>query len=177
MNRTRITMAVLAAGALALSSCGYSTRSALPSRLRTVFIEDFKNSIDYTSQTRRNLYFPLLEVKIKKAIINRFLFDGNLRIADAGSADLVLEGELVNYERAVLRYTDNDDPQEYRVYITANLKMVDRDQNEVLWEEPGFVGEATYFVQGAQAKSENAAIEDATVDFARRVVERTIENW
>ncbi len=160
-----------------MGGCGYTTQSALPARLKTICVEPFVNNIDYTASDDRQIYFPLLEVKVRNAIIDRFLFDGNLRVAEKDQADLVLSGELIRYERYALRYTDNDDVQEYRVHVIVNLVMKDCRQNEVFWEESGFAGEATYFVSGAMATTESSALEEATVDLARRVVERTIENW
>ena len=159
------------------SGCGYSARSALPKGLNSVYVENFKNNITFTSETTRDLYFPLLETKIRKAVIDRYLFDGNLKIADPGKADLILKGDLVSYDRNAIRFTDNDDAEEYRMYIVMNLTLLDRRTNEPVWIENGFTGEATYFVSGPLVKSESDAIEDAMTDLARRIVERTIENW
>lgn len=164
---------------LSLSSlrCGYTTASTLPPEMRTIHIEQFKNRVAFTSENKRELYVPLLEVKVRNAIVDRFQFDGNMRIADADAASMTLKGELIAYDRVVLRYTDSNDPEEYRIQIVMDLKMMDNKINEPFWEEGGFTGEATYFVSGVNAKSESTAIEEATVDLARRVVERTIENW
>ncbi|MBI5149647.1 MAG: hypothetical protein HZA28_02605 [Candidatus Omnitrophica bacterium] len=160
-----------------LSSCGYTTRSTLPSDFKTVHIQTFKNSISFAAEGRRNLYLPLLEVKVKNAIASRFLFDGNLKIADEDKADLVLKGELLSYDRTALRYTDNDDVQEYRIHITVFLELWNTRKQGPAWTEPGFVGEATYFTTGAQAKSEESTVDDAITDLARRIVERTVEDW
>lgn len=162
---------------LALAGCGYTTRTTLPSSIKTVHVEPFKNSIDFTASTRRNLYLPLLEVDARNEIINRFLFDGNLKIADAETADLLLKGELKNYNRSGLRYSDDEDVQEYRVHITVSFEMWDNKRQELRWSEPNFVGEATYFVTGAQASTEESAIDNALLDLARRIVERTVEDW
>ncbi|MCK5082038.1 MAG: LptE family protein [Candidatus Omnitrophica bacterium] len=140
-------------------------------------MEPFKNSINYTTGTGRNIYFPLLEVKARNAVINRFLLDGNLKIVEPHEADLILKGELKRYERSGLRYTDDDDVQEYRVHITVSFDLIDTRSGEISWAEPNFVGEATYFVTGPSAKSEESAVEAAIVDLARRIVERTIEDW
>lgn len=159
------------------SSCGYTTKSTLPSNIKLIHVETFKNNIDFAAEGRRNLYLPLLEIKVRNAVINRFLFDGNLKIADEDKADLVLKGQLLSYDRTALRYTDNDDVQEYRIHITVSLEMYNAQKQETSWTESGFVGEATYFVTGASARSEEAAVEDAITDLARRVVERTVEDW
>jgi hypothetical protein len=158
-------------------SCGYSTKSALPARFRTVYIEDFKNKISFTTEQARNIYIPLLEVTVRDAVVDRFLFDGNLRIAKPETADLVLKGELVQYQRDALRYTDDDDVEEYRVQIIVNLILLDTKLGEPLWTENGFGGEATYFVSGPLAGTEENAVQEATVDLAKRIVERAIENW
>ncbi len=160
-----------------VSGCGYTTSSTLPSSIKTIHVESFKNTIDFAQEGHRNIYLPLLEVKVQNAIINRFLFDGNLKIAEAARADIILKGELISYDRTVLRYTDDEDAQEYRIHITVSLELWNSKNQEVSWKEPGFVGEATYFVTGALAKSEESAVDEAITDLARRVVERTVEDW
>ena len=149
----------------------------MPSSLKTVHVEAFKNKIAFTASAVRNVYFPLLEVNIRDAVVDRFLFDGNLRIADPDTADLLLKGELISYSRDPLRYTDNNDVEEYRVAISVNLIMLNQDQEINLWTEDGFTGEATYFLTGPLANTESTAVEEATEDLARRIVERTIEDW
>ncbi len=159
------------------SGCGYTTKSTLPSNLKTIHIEPFKNSIDYSTGARRNVYLPLLEIDTRNAVIDRFIFDGNLKITEPHEADLVLKGELKRYQRSGLRFTDDDDVQEYRVHITVSFELWHPGAEEPSWTEPGFVGEATYFVTGPQATSEESAVNSAMIDLARRIVERTIEDW
>ena len=161
-----------------LVGCGYTTTSALPPRLKTIYIGPFKNSIVYTDAANQSVYIPLLEVKARDAVVSRFQFDGNLDIVDAPQdADLILKGELIEYRRNPLRYTDHDDVEEYRVQIIMKLALVDTAHDEPVWEYNRFVGEATYFLTGSQASSEDAAVDEAAVDLARRIVETTIENW
>lgn len=159
------------------SGCGYTTKSTLPKSIQTIRVEPFKNSINYTEGSGRNIYFPLLEVKSRNAVIDRFLFDGNLKVVELPQANLILKGELKNYQRTALRYTDDDDVQEYRVHVIVSFELTDARSGEISWTEPNFVGEATYFVTGPSARSEEAAVDDAILDLARRIVERTIENW
>ena len=49
------------------TSCGYTTSSALSSDLKTIHVENFKNSIRFGTESRRNIYFPLLEVDARNA--------------------------------------------------------------------------------------------------------------
>lgn len=157
--------------------CGYTTKSTLPADVNTIYVASFNNRIDFTSESRRNLYLPLLESDVRRAITDRFLFDGNLKLNDEDNADLILTGELLNYRRVGLRFTGSDDVEEYRVYITVSLKMSRTGQEEPMWEERSFVGEATYFVSGPRATSEESAVAEAVEDLARRIVERTVEDW
>ncbi|MGE0268545.1 MAG: LPS assembly lipoprotein LptE [Candidatus Omnitrophota bacterium] len=171
----RLTLAVI--GCLYLFGCGYTTSSTLPEHIHTIYVDKFINKIDFTNEARRNLYLPLLEVNVHNAITDRFLFDGNLKIGGEDSADLFLKGELLSYRRIGLRFTDNDDVEEYRVYITVRLELYNNDTQELMWTEESFVGEATYFVSGPQSSSEESAVREAIEDLARRIVERTVEAW
>jgi len=158
-------------------NCGYSTSgSTLATHLKTVHVENFNNKIDFTEGGRRNLYLPLIEVEVKNEIVERYLFDGNLRIAKKSSADLILSGSLTRYRRSPLRYNANDDVEEYRVHVHMNLKMFDTHEQTTMWDET-IVGEATYFIRGALVTSEESAVKEAIRDLARRVVEQTIEQW
>ena len=173
----RIVSGMVLLGMISLCGCGYSTRSALPARWRTIAIPHFANKIDLANASKRSLYIPLLEVKVRNGVVSRFQYDGNLRVADENVADLVLTGELIDYVRDVLRYTDDEDPLEYRIRISVNLKLTEGKGGPVVWEENGFSGETSYFVSGTQAKSESTAIDAAVTDLSRRIVERLIENW
>ena len=159
------------------SSCGYTTSSMLPKSIKTIRVEPFKNSIDFATGTSRNLYLPLLEVQVRNAVIDRFVFDGNLKVVEPHEADLILSGELISYERSGLRFTDDDDVEEYRVHVTVSFKLIKAKSEEVSWIEPGFVGETTYFVSGPSVTTEESAVDEALLDLARRIVERTIEDW
>jgi len=159
------------------AGCGYTTSSSLPSSMRTIYIPAFKNNINFTTASDRNIYFPLLETDVRNAIIKRIQFDGNMRIAGEEAASMILQGELVDYRRQPLRYTDNDDVQEYRVQVIMNLVLWDTAADEPLWKEDGFAGEADYFITGPTVSTESAAVQDAITDLARRVVERIVENW
>ena len=120
---------------------------------------------------------PQLETNVRTAIIDRFLFDGNLHIADPDKADLVLSGDLISIAQDDLRQDVNQNVQEYRIRIIVSLTLTDAATGKVLWKEPSFAGETTYFLTGTQANTQSAAIDAALTDLATRVVERTVENW
>ena len=49
-------------------------------------------------------YKPGMELDVSRAIRNKYLFDGNLKVADYKGADLTLKGELVDFRNESLRY-------------------------------------------------------------------------
>jgi len=162
---------------LSLAGCGYTTGSLLPSNYKKIAIQPFQNKVSYVNENSLSSYVPLLETNVRTAIIDRFLFDGHLHIADADKADLVLSGDLIGFEQDDLRQDVNQNVQEYRARVIVSLTLTDAATGKILWQEPSFAGETTYFLSGPQSKTQSAAIQDALTDLATRIVERTIENW
>ncbi|MBU0547457.1 MAG: hypothetical protein KJ710_04705, partial [Candidatus Omnitrophica bacterium] len=107
---------------IALPGCGYTTRSMLSGKFSTIYITPFLNKVDVTqegySANKYRIYRPMLETDITKKVINRYLFDGNLKPVKEAQADLVLKGELVEYRKDPLTYTsDSENITEYRINI------------------------------------------------------------
>ena len=170
------TVATLLAG-----GCGYSTRAGLPSYLKTIYIKPFANKIDVTALPTNTQEFPIyrhqMEVSITNAVITRYQFTGLLRPASAGKANCRLEGELMAFRRDALRYDASQQVEEWRLNIVVNLRFIDQTTNTLMWQEDNFTGDTTYFALGANAESETTALDRAITDLARRIVERTVENW
>jgi hypothetical protein len=167
---------------VSMAGCGYTTRSLISDKFRTIYIAPFDNKVDIAqeaySANRYRIYRPGLETDIMRAVVNKYLFDGNLKPVKEQAADLVLKGELIEFRKDPLRYNENsDEVAEYRVNIIVNLTLLDKKENKEVWKESGFTGDTTYFTTGSLAKSEETAINDAISDLARRIVERTVEQW
>jgi len=162
-----------------ISGCGYTTRSMITQDYQTIYVRPFVNKIDITSETsvarRYKTYHPLLENDITRQVIDQFILDGNLRLAKEEGADLILEGELVDYRKDALRYTGEDDKEveEYRISLVVNIRLYDTSSQTLLWQVNNFVGDTTYFIQ----QSESSAISAAVDDLARRVVDRVVDIW
>jgi hypothetical protein len=160
--------------------CGYSTKSLLPTDIKNVHVPPVKNSINLTAEINDKspfrAYRPGLEVDLTNAIINRFIFDGNLKISPKEKADAVVEATLVDYRRDPLRYSTSDDVQEYRLSITLDVAVSKTRDHKTLWAER-VTGDTTFFLAGANALSEDDAAAKAVDDVARRVVEKTIDVW
>jgi hypothetical protein len=183
MMRYSRSLCVLAVLLSFIAGCGYTTRGYITKQgYRTIYIKPFANNMNTTSEyaegARFRTYFPLLENTITNGVVDRFNFDGSLRTSQPEDADLVLSGILINYRRDSLRTAeDTDTPEEYRITLFVNIKLVDQKTGKVLWEKNDFAGDATYFVSGSLAKSESQAVQEAVIDLARRIVETTVEVW
>ncbi len=164
-----------------ITGCGYTTRSMISTKFRTIYVTPFVNKVDITNEiytsTKYRIYRPTLETDITKSVTNKFLFDGNLKPVKEGGADLILKGELIEFRKDPLRYDNSDNVTEYRINLVVNISLWDKKEDKLVWQENGFTGDTSYFTTGTQAKSEDAAINDALTDLARRIVERTVEQW
>lgn len=167
--------------ALLLAGCGYSASRLLPASYQLIYVEPFENKVPVTEEiTERFGYrseLPGLEEDVTQGVISRFLSDGNLRVTtQMERADLILRGQITDFYRQAIRRTDDDTVEEYRLNLVADISVRDAKGKLVL-EDPTLVADTTYFLTGASAKSETAALEDLITDFSRRVVERIVENW
>lgn len=164
-----------------VSGCGYSTRSLIDPNIKTIYVQPFENKINFGAEdstyNRLKTYFPRLETDITKAVVDRYIFDGNLKVVKEEDADVILKGELIEYRRDVLRYETDEDVEEYRLNIVVNISLWNVKKNKPIWQEQGFTGETTYFTTGAKARSEQTALKGGIIDLAQRIVSRTIENW
>lgn len=160
-----------------VSGCAYKTGSLIQDKYDTIYVAAVENKINFLDADRRSVYIPQLELLAQTAMIDQLMFDGSLRVVKQPDADLVLKAVLLNFERDDLSLTEEEDVKEYRLRITMALEMWDPVNEKVLWQEPSFAGETTYHTIGKKSKSEAQAIADMLLDFSRRVVERTTENW
>ena len=167
---------------LTVSGCGYTAKSLLPSHVKTVYVDNFRNKIDITEETeyegQYRIYRPGLEREVTKTVKERFIFDGNLKVVNtSGEADSLLSCEIIDFRKEPLQYTDNKTVGEYRLKIIINMEFTDLRKNIILLDEKGFAGETTYTLSGAFSKTEASAQTAATGDLARRIVEAVVEGW
>lgn len=166
---------------LVSSGCGYTTRSLLPSQFKSIYIDNFTNNIKVTEESSDQRmyrgYKPGMEIDVTNHIRNKYAFDGNLKVADEKNANLILKGELVDFRNEALRYDRSNNIEEYRIRMVINMELIDVKTGKTRWKETSFAGESLYNPTGGLQKTEDQAISDAEDDLARRVVERTVEEW
>ncbi len=161
--------------------CGYMTASLLPEGLNSIYVENFSNAIDPTREVsdRRSSYSyrPGLEVDVTRAVVDEFIFDGNLQIDNAERSDLLLKGELKDFRQFPLSYDDGDNVEALRMEIQVDVELYDNATDKVMWSEKNFMGQTSYTITGPNSKTESEALRMAVKDIAQRIVERTVEAW
>lgn len=147
-----------------LCGCGYRVGSLLPKDIKTIAVPMF---INRTPE-------PELEVIVTNGVIRELITDGTLNVVEK-DADTLLEGEIIDYKREPLRYTQREVTREYRLLIAVRIIFKDLRRNEVMWENPRVEGEATFFVGTSLPESERLALPAAIKDLSHDVVEKVVE--
>lgn len=163
---------------LSLESCGYSTKGFFYAE-KEIFITPVKNSIDITSQERKNAewttYPILLEKQLTNSLVDRFNTDGYLKVVNNEQGSLKLSCTITRYEKEALRHTDTDNVEEQRLRLFVDMVLND-SKGEVL-KSKTVIGETSYYLSGSRQKSEASARQDIIEDTARRITEVVIEEW
>ncbi|MDP8216707.1 MAG: LptE family protein [Candidatus Kaelpia imicola] len=169
-------LATLLLAALIVSGCGYTLRSAQDSPYETIYIPVFFNKISINNiSSDYKLYYRGLEIELENILRERFRYDGNiLPVSSVQDADIVVEGEILDYNKSALSYASNEDVDEYKITVSTNVRLIEKEKE--LWAE-SMSGESTYLTAGANAKSETQALRDALGDLSRKIVDRVVINW
>jgi hypothetical protein len=173
MNRYILSrVAVILAGlgcALAAGCMGYHVGPVLKADYRSVAVPMFRNKT----------YKPQLEAQITNGIIKRLQADGTLRVDSVAKADVVVTGEIINYNRLALRLAKEDTrvPREYRLIITVNVAAHDRRTGKVVLKPTDVSGSADMFIGFDLQSAEYQALPLVADDVARQVVSLLVESW
>lgn len=149
--------------AILLHCCGYSTRSLLPSYLKSIAIPQA------TNQTVR----PQLGEQLTDRLIRDFNQDGHLRVVSGGQGNLVLDCQITNYSKIPPAYTANQQVLAWRITIDARIKCQDMVKYQTLWEGAA-QGWVTY---DPNSQSEEDGIKGAIQKLSDEIVRKTITAW
>ena len=165
----RIGLAALTALALVPGCAGYRLGSTLPPGIRSVAVPVFVN--------RTNK--PELAVEATNATLREFQQDGSLRVADAETADAVLDVILTGYRLEPVRYQTGrrTTANEYRITLTAHATLKNRTTGAVLFDNPKLAEDAAFTVSGDLLSAERSALPTAARNLGRKIVERVLETW
>jgi len=147
---------------------GYRIGSTLPPGISVVNVPTFENQ---TSE-------PRLEIETTQATISEIQRDGTLSVSDFDKSDVILNVVLTGFRLEPLRYDPNrtTTTREYRLTITADLKLTYRRTKEVLTQAT-VQGEADFTPTGDLSSAKREALPIAATDLAHDIVESIVEYW
>jgi hypothetical protein len=155
---------VSAAAILLLAGCfGYSTRSLLPSHLKTVGITPVLNS---TTQ-------PGLAEQLNDALPQAFNADRSLRVTNLEAANLVLNATVSGYSRDAASYTGDQAVSAYKVTVSAQVDVRDQVRDEDFYSGPASAS-ITY---DPGARTEEQAASEAVSKLASEIVRQVLIAW
>ncbi len=153
-------------GILFVPACAYySLKGSLPPHLKTVAIPLFDN---------RTAEFGITET-LTDAVIDEFIRDGSLKIADRSAADVLLLGTIVSVSDRAGAYDQQEVVQDIKVYITVRVECTDQVKRHTLWKE-----RITQFgsydpAEGPEGRS--TAYEQAYEKISQEILNKTVSNW
>jgi hypothetical protein len=110
---------------VALAGCGYRLPDgAAPAGARTIAIQLFDN---HTREAG-------LEVALRRAIEDEFRRRGTVRLVADGDADLVLSGDIRDYDAFPIASSGIDEALQYQVTLRVGIRLVERASGRVLYE-------------------------------------------
>ena len=81
----------------AVSGCGYSSKIQLPNDIKTIYVPTVVNQIPIEEMM---IYIPGMEVDMTNAVIERFNFDGTLKVVSRPEdADATLKIYLRSFDK------------------------------------------------------------------------------
>lgn len=160
-----ITIMLLFGGCIRYSFTGTS----IPEGVNTIYIPFFAD------QSSGNV--PDLSDRLNQALINRFINQSRLQLADArGSADAVLEGAIISYSNQPFSVTGEEqaDQNEVSISVRATFLFTDREQPE--WNTT-FTGSSTYDPNETPIEGENNAAQEALEQIANNMFNNAVSGW
>jgi hypothetical protein len=148
---------------LLVACCGYSTRSLLPSHLRSAAIVPADNA---TVQ-------PGLGEALTDSLTAAFNADRNLRVTNVENADLVVSTKVETYSRSAASYTGEQAVSAYELSLGARVQARDQVRDEDFYSGSVSV-RVTY---DPNVKTEEQAAQEAIKKLAAEIVRQVLTAW
>jgi hypothetical protein len=165
----------LLAAVLGLAACGASSdiiyrpaEQKLPQHIKKIAVRPFANKTQQFG----------LEEKLTLKVIDEFLKNGEYSVAPESSAQGVLVGEINHYILTPIQYDVNLVPTVYKLNVIAGVRLLDKEQNRYLWEEPALQVTKMYSAANLPGGfTEEQARESLWEILAKDVVLRTVQGF
>ena len=122
---------------------------------------------------------PSVQASVTAALSEEFQRDGTLRVATAETADMTVEVTVTGFQLVPLRYSRDrtTTSEEFRLLLTARVRVVRAEDNGVMIDRPGYEGETEFELSGDLRSAKRDALPDASRDLAHDIVESIVEYW
>ena len=108
---------------LFLSCVKYSFRGALPSYLKTIYIEDFQNQTSYA-----------VREDFMQDVTQAFVNDNSLRVINnSNDADLILSGDITSIRKQPVSITQTEQVQQFQMVVNIKAECMNTHTQKPLW--------------------------------------------
>lgn len=170
MRKFKNTLTILAAAALTfLAGCtNYRLGTTLPQHLRSIHVETFKNA------TKE----PQIETTITSETLREFQRDGQLKLKDPDTADILLKGVITEYRLDPVRSNSNNPKTtlEYKAVVRVNISAVERATGKKVTTQT-VTGSKVFDVNGDLMTARRRILPEVSRELGRKVVDAVISAW
>ena len=158
----KIRFSTMAAALLLLVACGYRFTSGgqLPGGVSSIAVDMFTNR---TVETGIETYFT-------SDLVYELTRSGRVNVLPANEAEAVLHGVIVTVLEKTISRKDVTVAQSRRVYVTLDLKMMDRS-GRIVWARRKLTDNETYQVDNASGLDSASNKREAIRIISRRMAE------
>jgi hypothetical protein len=165
----------LLAATLGLAGCGASSdiiykpaEQKLPQHIKRIAVRPFANKTQQFG----------LEEKITLKVIEEFLKNGEYTVSPENAAQGVIVGEISHYILTPIQYDVNLVPTVYKLNVIAGVRLLDKEYNRYLWEEPALQVTKMYSAANLPGGlTEEQAREALWEILAKDIVMRTVQGF
>lgn len=158
-----------------LAGCGYHIAghiSSLPPDVKTVAVPTFINK---SRQYR-------IEQRLSDAVARQLIERTHYKVtADPDQADAVIQGTVTGVSSGVIAFNlSTGAATALQVVVTANVRVIDRHTQKVLFSNPKYLFREEYQVSQSNSQlfeEEGPALERLSHDFAQTLVTDILENF
>ncbi len=150
-------------------SCRYSfTGASVPPHLKTIAISLFDDQSGYGRATLRE--------ELTKKVVERFIQDNTLKIADRNTADSILEGVIISVQDNPVIVGAGERVKRSRLTITVRVTFYDMVKRNKVWERT-FSNWGEYELEGNIQQNLEFGIRQAIEKLSEDILLATVSNW
>lgn len=155
--------------AIILYGCRYSfTGASVPPHLKTIAIPVFDDQSGYGRATLRE--------ELTNKIVERFIRDNTLKIADKSTANSLLEGVIVSVQDNPVVVGTGERVMKSRITVTVRVSFYDMVKRTKVWERT-FSNWGEYELEGNVQLNLQRGIQQAIEKLSEDILLATVANW